>query len=231
MRLFQTLILVAATAAIAFAVDPPVVTEGKAPEGPKAITFKAKVGVPLRLTAEKASEWLLDDADGVLVADADGKGAVFVSFRPKVFKLYAYTAAGDVASKATPIVVTAEGAAPVVPPTPIPPPPSPQDPLVLKLAAAYKTPDPAALKDLIVFYGEAQKLCLSKEVTTLMELIGRIQAAGKLMVGDRLIPVRQAVAEHLAGQFGDDGPLTDAVRARVAGEYAKIAAALSQLGA
>lgn len=137
-------------------------------------------------------------------------------------------------------VVTIEGPTPPGPgPGPNPPgpnPPNPTDPLVAELKVLYLA-DTSATKQadlmlLVELYRQAAILANANEVTTLSGLAQRVAGAGaSLLTRDRLAALRTRIAEFVVKEFGDqEANLTPELRAKTSATYARIHAALKQIG-
>lgn len=139
------------------------------------------------------------------------------------------------------VKVTIEGDKPTPPkppePGPTPPvPPTPTDPLARDLAALYaadtsftKMPDALLLIEL---YRQAAELARSESVTSLGQLSQQVADAGKsLLPRGRLDTIRRRISEFVAAELGDeDKTLTEELRVKAGTTYARVAAALKQMG-
>lgn len=136
------------------------------------------------------------------------------------------------------VKVTIEGDKPTPPkpPEPGPKPPEPTDPLARDLAALYaadtsftKMPDALLLIEL---YRQAAELARSESVTSLGQLSQQVADAGKsLLPRGRLDTIRRRIGEFVAAELGDeDKTLTEEIRVKAGTTYARVAAALKQMG-
>lgn len=187
----RTLFILLLTATGAAAADPAVTL-------PKEL--KARPGRLLQIKAEtegKTVRWFCpsEDADLLPYPGAE-KAAIFVSPTPGQYRVYAYTAAGDIPSEPACCVVTVEGQ----PPSPPAPPPS--DPLAQALQAAYAgDPSPTKAKSLELYHGlllqAAAGTTNDPGIKTVGQLRDVIHQAAQSLIGDNLAALRKAIETQL----------------------------------
>lgn len=204
--------------------------------------IRAKPGRLLRLQAETTNKhvrWFLsnpDDAD--LIPIAAEKAAIFCSPTVGRYRVFCYTAAGDVPSEpAVCVVIVGEAPDPGPKPPPSPDPPEPSDPFAKALQAAYAAdaaPDKAKRRDqLASLYRYAANLVSGEsEIDTVGKLYDVLRDAGKILVGDQVLPgVRRAIAEELSKVLptSPSAPLDKATRERCASQFTRVAKALESV--
>ena len=175
-------------------------------------------------TEGKLVRWVMASDDADLIPFPDGKTALFVSPTPGKYRVFAWTAAGDVPSEAAHCVIVVG---------PAPKPPSPLDPLAAefrKLAAEDPSPEKIAhLAQLAAVYREAKKYADHPDVRTVAELATRIRtAASSLLPPEALVAVRKRIAEEIARRLPVEGEraLDEATRKTAAELFDRIATSL-----
>lgn len=173
-------------------------------------------------TAGSQVRWLLASDDADLVPFPDGKVALFCGPKPGRYRVFAWTAAGDVPGEAARCVVVVGEV-----------PPGPADPFAAdlrRLFAEDRTPDKAAhLAQLAAVYREAVAVAERAEVRTAGELAARIRkAAASLLPVDALTGVRKRIADEVAKHLPPDGeqPLDATTRRTAAELFDRIATSL-----
>lgn len=135
-------------------------------------------------------------------------------------------------------VAVGDGPAPgPTPPNPPPPPPNPPaDPLADTLRSLYGADQSRTKKDdclqLAAVYKLAVDVTDDTSLTTAGDLFGKVAAAGRLAVPlPRLQPIREAIANELTKQLGDDaGAKLDATaRGKAKAQFSRMARLLEEL--
>lgn len=204
---------------------------------------KGDVGAFVQVPADSAQKevrWLSPDP-GLNLFPAhllkDSKTAVVTAPRAGSYRLYAWTAAGDVPSEAA-VCVVEVGTPPAPPPgptPPTPPPPPPTDPLLAPLKAAFAADltdgKEAKAKFLAALFRAATRDAKDPANPTPGTLLSLLRTASQreLKEGD-LAPVRQLVSGELKAAFPDlDAPFDAAGRERAAALFVRLAGLLEQL--
>lgn len=163
--------------------------------------LKARPGRLLKIEAtssEKMIRWVNVSEDADLIVSESGRWAIFSATTPGNYRVFAWTASGDVPSEASICTVIVEGA---IPGPPVPP-PQPEDPLKTTLKAIYgadSSADKARSKSLLVdCYQQFAKSAQAGGFTTLGQFYSACrQASQKVIPEDALRPVREKIAEEL----------------------------------
>ena len=179
--------------------------------------IKGDVGSFVRVAAETDGSqvrWLaLDQGLSAFPSDLlkDTKTTVVVAQRPGRYRLAAWTAKGDVPSDAavTTIVIGDVPPGPPTPPVPPPTPPTPpipEDPLFLKLQAAYKLETSVTkveeLRKLAALYRQAAVITSDTGLTTWGQLYDVMRsAAATLGVSGKLPNIQQAIGMDLTSSL------------------------------
>jgi hypothetical protein len=191
-------------------------------------------------TAGKEVRWYAPDPGLQVIPSSllkDSKTAVCIALKPGRYRLVAYTALADVPSEPAVCVVVVGNA-----PGPVPPPPDPddsvaKDPLYQKLLPVYAadvTPGKAdKAKQLAAVYRNAGAVTLNDpSITTLGRFYEVVSVASKQLVPPpALDAVRNAVAADHKAVLGEryDAPLDANAKAKVAAQFARVAAILERL--
>jgi len=196
-------------------------------------TATAKPGRLIRIqatTSNPASQvrWLNSDPDNAdLIPINAEKAAIFSTPSPGVFRIWAYTAAGDVPSDPALCVITVG----------TPPPPPPTDPLSAALQAAYTgdaLPTKGPKKNLLqALYQVASTDTVNRtDLATVGDLyIALVSARKSLMADSDLLAERQVIEKYLDSKLPttQTTPLDAATRTLCGTEFAKVTTALGVL--
>lgn len=235
----EPITLLAALAAAALAVAGPVV-KLDAPPKPDWQVIQCDPVLTV-LQVDKPGTWeLVDESPAAALRQTGGERqsptAAFAGTPGQQYRVLVTTPDGVYRLKlVTPPPPGPLPADPDKPKPPTPPPPVPVDPLVQRLQLAYDLDPRAADKkssdrlDLVELYKQAGDLAGRFDVTTTGDLVKRIQDAAKSLGIDGLLDVRRAIAAELQAAFPTDAPLDADSRAKAAGIFGKIKAALEQV--
>lgn len=160
----------------------------------------------------------------------DTRTAVVTAAAPGRYRLWAWTAKGDVPSEAAECVVVVGDAPPPVPPGPAPPAP-PDDPFFATLQAAYGSDagaDKAGHKDrLASLYRQAgAKTVYETNLTTVAQFLAVVRAASaNLLPASALPATRRALSEEMRKVLptAPDAPLDRATRDLIARQFVRAA--------
>lgn len=197
--------------------------------------IKAKPGRLIRITADstgKQVRWLAGSDECDLIPFPDGKAAIFSAPSPGRYRVFAWTAEGDIPSEAAVCTIVVEGPSP--PPGPIPPPVPPPEPSNPLKAAwdAENAPGKRSQRDnLVVAWRWAVIEAQGPEKKTLAEVYAAAKAqTSKVLKADELPAVRKAISAELSGRLPTtDEPLTPALRTKLVAEFTRIADLLEKL--
>ena len=205
-----------------------------------AVTLPAELKVrPGRLlqiraeTAGKVVKWFCPDSDNADLLPYPGqeKTAIFCSPVPGKYRVFAFTAAGDVPSDPAVCCDTVGDPPPPAPPNP------PTDPLTQTLQAAYAQ-EPAASRsghrDLLqALYRQAARDTVNQPgLKTLGDLHATLLAARQSLLPEGALgKVREAIAAFLDGQLPRDpaAPLTPDLRGLLTRTFTHVADSLGGL--
>lgn len=207
--------------------------------GPYKLVRLSAKGLP----DKAAARWRIMPGKDVQRASSQPRGVLEFVAPPGSYEIELETISGSVEAglefKSAYATVTIEGPTPPNPPGPGPNPPTPPgplDPFATELRALYLA-DSSATKQadlmlLVELYRQAAELAKSPDVTTLSGLAQRVAGAGaSLLPRERMTAMRRRIAEFIAREFGDvDAPLTPELRTKTSAAYAKVHAALKQIG-
>ena len=219
----------------------PAVTQAPATEAVKPTEVKARPGRAVTLKADagpgKAVQWVqATEADADLIPSADGKTCVFVAPLPGRYLILAYSAAADVPTPATRVLVVVGDLPPPRPPAPPQPPgPKPDADLTTKFKAAFALDAGqldkklGTLADLVELYRQAQAIARDPDLETIGMVVGKVRAAGRALAADSLKPVRDVISQELQAAFPTDEILNDEGRGKLVAAFAKINAALAAI--
>lgn len=184
-------------------------------------------------TSGKVVKWVvLDKGLNLFPVDLlkDSKTAVVTAKEKGTYRLMAYTALADDASDPaiTKVVVGGEDVKP--------PPPPDVSALGKVLKAAYDTaPDVAALKALTDLYATWATAVLDEKKTkvdTWLDLMNALRASVAITsIGDKIKPVREALAKHAATKVPSDQntAMTAEERKKASALFTEIATALKEV--
>ena len=194
-------------------------------------TVTTDVGKPVMIeaaTSGKIVKWHAWDRVG-LVSAGDKKTWAH-SDKAGVYKVYAYTAVGNMPTDMVFTTVTVGTPAPV-PPGPDPTPPGPTDPLWATLKAAFDSEaNKSQAAQLAAIYRQAgPTLAVAK---TQGDLIATLHAGADSYVGKGTLPkTRRVLADELNAKVPatTTGPLTDALRQQYTAQFSRFAGLLEGL--
>jgi hypothetical protein len=208
-----------------------------------AVEVKVEPGRLKRLTAEsfaagKSIKWVVASEAVDLIPSESGRWAIFSAPTSGTYFVFTYSAT-DKGEPTDPVVYRIVVGKPAPPP---PPPPDPDDPVVkdplfqklLPVYAADVTPGKAdKAKQLAAVYRNAGSVTLNDpSITTLGRFYEVVSVASKQLVPPPALDVvRNAVAADHKAVLGEryDAPLDANAKAKVAAQFARVAAILERL--
>ena len=199
---------------------------------PKALTVKPGRLIKIEATTTgQTIRWVNVSPDADLIVSESGRWAIFASSVAGEYRVFAWTASGNVPSEASVCVITVDGTPPQ-PPTP----PQPEDPLKNAIQAIYGA-DQNPLKDrhrqnLISNYAEFALAVKNPAWKTAGEFYKACRATiSSLMKDEDLQPIREKFAEELNRKLplDPDTLLTDSHRADASALFNRFAKILGDI--
>lgn len=171
---------------------------------PKDLTVKPGRLLKIEATTQgKAIRWVNTSDDADLIVSESGRWAIFSSTVPGVYKIFAWTAQGDIPSEASICAIL------VGDPNPIPNPPLPEDALKTAIKAIYgadNSPNKKIWKDsLQAVYSEVAKAASDIDIRTAGELFSIARKSSqKILPANALQSIREKIANDLDSQLPTD---------------------------
>jgi hypothetical protein len=194
---------------------------------PKDLTVKPGRLLKIEATsAGKSIRWANTSDDADLIVSESGRWAIFSSTVPGVYKVFAWTAAGDNPSEASICAIL------VSDPNPQPNPPAPEDALKNAIKAIYgadNSPGKKGYKDsLQALWLEVAKKASDLDIRSVGELFSIAkQSSLKILPPGALLPIREKIATDINENLPTDPQveLTVEIRSKAAklfNRYAEI---------
>lgn len=194
---------------------------------PKDLTVKSGRLLKIEATsAGKSIRWANTSDDADLIVSESGRWAIFSSTVPGVYKVFAWTAAGDNPSEASICAIL------VSEPNPQPNPPAPDDALKNAIKAIYGadgSPGKKGYKDsLQQLWLEIAKKASDLDIRSVGELFSIAkQSSLKILPAGALLPIREKIAADINANLPTDpqAELTVEIRnkaAKLFNRYAEI---------
>ena len=200
-------------------------------ELPKELSIRS--GRLLKIEAKSAGKtvkWVNTSDDADLIVSESGRWAIFSSTVAGTYKIFAWTAAGDMPSEAAICTIIVGGG---IPP---PPTPDPASPLKSSLQAIYGAdgdPKKAEYKTtLIALYAELSKAAIDDSLISVGDFYSLAKkSANSVLPADALPAMREKISNEFGKVFPDDptAKLTPEIRSVLASTFTAMSRLLGEI--
>jgi hypothetical protein len=198
-------------------------------ELPKELTVRS--GRLLKIeskSAAKTVKWVNTSDDADLIVSESGRWAIFSSNVAGTYKIFAWTAQGDMPSEAAICTIIVGGG--------IPPPPEPASPLRAALQAIYGADGDPKKSDykttLIALYTELAKASSDESLVSVGDFYSLAKrSANSVLPVDALPAIREKIANEFGKVFPEDpkAKLTPEIRSVFASQFSSMSQLLGEI--